>query len=105
MEEGAGPVRSSAMEREIFALWAPEPAKEPSLACASGRGQEVAKLPSAQPALPRMSPLQSPVHTALQPRLRASLLGEVGRMGGMRAMRRHLYLQVRPVGTSPTCTS
>ena len=87
--EGEGPVRSSVMEREIFALWAPEPAKEPSLACPSGRRQEVAKLPSLQPALRCMSPLQSPVgtvHSAPHPRLRASLLGEVGRMGGMRAM-------------------
>lgn len=59
-----------------------------------GRGQEVAKLPSAQPALPARPLCRSPVHTALQPRLRASLLGEVGRMGGMRAMRKHLCLQV-----------
>ena len=76
------------MEREIFALWAPEPAKEPSLACPPGRRQEVAKLPSPQPALLRTSPLQSPVCTVLtapHPRLRASLLGEVGRMGGVRA--------------------
>ena len=76
------------MERESFALWAPEPAKELSLACPSGRRQEVAKLPSPQPALLRTSPLQSPVRkvlTAHHPRLRASLLGEVGRMGGVRA--------------------
>ena len=105
---GEGPVRSSDMEREIFALWAPEHAKEPSLARPSGRRQEVAKLPSLQPALRCMSPLQSPVgtvHSAPHPRLRASLLGEVGRMGGMRASHRQLCLQVRPVGTSPTHTS
>ena len=64
MVEGAGPVRSSAMEREIFALWAPEPAKEPSLACASGRGQEVAKLPSAQPALDLRREPQGPALVA-----------------------------------------
>lgn len=80
-EEGRGPVRSSAMEREIFALWAPEPAKEPSWHV----HQEARKLPSFL-VLSLLSslhvPLQSPVHTALQPRLRSFLTwgsGEDGR--------------------------
>ena len=41
---GEGPVRSSALELEIFVLWTPGPTKDPSLACVLGRGQDVAKL-------------------------------------------------------------
>ena len=56
---------------------------------------------------PHVPSAESSVHGALSshPRLRAFLLGEVGRMGGMRASHRQLCLQVRPVGTSPTHTS
>lgn len=46
---GEGPVRSSALELEIFVLWTPGPTKDPSLACVLGRGQDVAKLPSSWP--------------------------------------------------------
>lgn len=72
---------------------------EPSLAYRSERGQEVAKLPGPQPALPLASSKRS-VHTAPQPRLReASLPGEgVGYEDKPRA---DTFACKLPVGTSP----
>lgn len=67
MEEGEGPVRSSALELEIFVLWAQGPNKDPSLACVLGRGQDVAKLPSPWPGLPHSaSTLHSVVRWVFQ---------------------------------------
>ena len=104
---GEGPVRSSAMEREIFALWAPEPAKEPSLACPSGRRQEVAKLPSPQLLFPARPLCRVQCARCTQLPTPGSEPPYLGKWGGWEGENhtRHLCLQVRPVGTSPTHTS
>lgn len=87
MEEGQGPVRSSALELEIFVLWAQGPNKDPSLVCVLGRGQDIAKLPSPWPGLPTEL-LLCVVWCAGYSGLRAPYLGEKeGQREGQREMK------------------